>query len=136
MQRPVPPPELLRENVRRATGKYFRRNLNTLVALIRLAGAEPVLVDTPFNPSLASGSGEYLDAVSAAVARNNRIMAEVGRDNGVAVVELHDRVTDPELFLDVAHMSQAGMFLEGKLVAEAIVPIVRGMLEQRAASEP
>ena len=136
MQRPVPPPEQLRQNVSQATGKYFRRNLITLLTLIRLTGAEPVLVDMPLNPSVASASGEYFNAVSDAVMRNNRIIAEVGAANDVTVVRIHDRVVDPEMFMDAAHMSQAGMFLKGKLIAEALVPVVERVREQRSTAQP
>jgi lysophospholipase L1-like esterase len=132
MQRPIPTPELYRENFKQATGRYFRRNLRTLVALIRSAGAEPVFVEMPLNPAVENTAGEYFDAVTAAVRRNNQIMSEVGGELDVPVVELFDRMRDPELFMDAAHMNQHGMLLKGKLVAEAIVPLVDRVRSEEA----
>jgi hypothetical protein len=135
MRRPVPPDEQAAANAGRATGKYYRRNLSTLTALIRLTGAEPVLVDNPLNPALGQGAGGYFDAVSAAVRRNNRIMHEVGREQDVAVIALYDRMRDPALFQDAVYMNQEGMLLEGKLVAEALVPLVDRLQQRESGRE-
>jgi lysophospholipase L1-like esterase len=128
MQYPAPDDEQVRRLAPAATGKYFRRNLVTLIALIRGAGAEPVLVEMPLNPGMEQGLGVYYDAVSAAVLRNNRIMAEVAADRGVLLVPLYDRMRDPAQYKDAAHLGQEGMLLKAKLVAEGIVPLVGSRL--------
>ncbi len=47
IQHRVPPEDQLRANVTSATGKYFRRNLNTIAALTMFNRAMPVFVEMP-----------------------------------------------------------------------------------------
>jgi lysophospholipase L1-like esterase len=122
MQYPLPPGDQLEENVRSATGKYFRRNLETLIALIRRTGAEAVLVNMPLNPAYEEGMGLYYDAVSDAVVRNNRIMAELAEEHEVALVDAYSLMRAPELYLDAAHLNQDGMVRKAQAVADVILP--------------
>jgi lysophospholipase L1-like esterase len=122
MQYPVPPDDQLDRNLRSATGKYFRRNVETLIALIRLTGAEPVLVNMPLNPAYEQGMGVYYDGVSDAVVRNNRIMAELAEKHGVALVDAYSRMRARELYYDAAHLNQDGMVRKAQAVADVILP--------------
>ena len=125
MQKPLPPAAEMDANVKAATGKYFRRNLHTLLALARRAGAEPILITNPLNPAKARGLGPYYDAVSAAVERNNRIVREVGKEEGVAVIDLHARLGDERLFWDAAHTNDAGMEAAAGALFEQVLPRAR-----------
>ncbi|MCZ6777632.1 MAG: SGNH/GDSL hydrolase family protein [Acidobacteria bacterium] len=129
MQYAVPALNQVRENVRGATGKYFRRNLETLIVLIRRAGATPVLANMPLNPAMERGLGPYYDAVSQAVIRNNRIMAEVGEQEGVVVADLFSRMRDSSVFLDAGHVNSRGMERKAQIIAEALEPIVSRELQ-------
>ena len=135
MQYPTPSAEQVERLAPAADGKYFRRNLHTLIALIRAAGAEPVLVEMPLNPGMERGLGPYYDAVSAAVVRNNRIMAEVAAEHGATWVPLYARMRDPAHYKDAAHLDQAGMLLKAQLIAERIVPLVRDRLAVLTATD-
>jgi hypothetical protein len=135
MQLPVPPKDEVLRNARRATGRYFRRNLETIIALVRNSGAEPVLVNLPLNPLYEQGKGVYYDAVSQAVLRNNRIMDEVGARNGLIVVDLYSRMRAPAVFLDAAHVNEEGMWQKAQYVFEAIEPRVKA-LGKRAPALP
>jgi hypothetical protein len=123
MQYPVPDEEGLTENLAGASGRYFRRNLETLVVLIRHAGAEPVLVTMPLNPDYEQGLGPYYDAVSRAVVRNNGLAAEVAASHGVPLIELYERMRDPAVYMDAAHLNVQGMMSKAQLVYEDVLPV-------------
>jgi lysophospholipase L1-like esterase len=131
----IPPETEVHANASRATGKYFRRNLEALLALIRRTGALPVLVDMPLNPRFAGGHGAYFDAVSQAVLRDNRILHEIGTAEGVPVVGLAARLRDPALFVDAAHVNQKGMAQKAQGVYEALLPLVSGVIAGRAQEQ-
>jgi lysophospholipase L1-like esterase len=124
MQHPVPTSDELERNVRSASGKYFRRNVETLLALIRRTGAEPVLVNMPLNPDYEQGMGLYYDAVSKAVVRNNAILAELAEAHDVALVDVYSRMRAPTSYLDAAHLNQEGMVQKAQAVADVILPLV------------
>ena len=132
VQYPVPPAAELRSHIASASGKYFRRNIRTLIHLVRSAGARPVLANMPINPERETGMGLYYDAVSAAVARNNRILAEVAKEEAVPIIDLSSRLRDPRLFEDAAHLGVEGQRQEAALVATALLPMLAG----RSASGP
>ncbi len=129
MQFPLPSMDQVRENARGATGKYFRRNLETLITLIRRTGATPVLINMPMNPAKEKGMGPYYDAVSDAIVRNNRIMAEVGDQEGVVVADLFNQMRDAGLFLDAGHVNSRGMERKAQIITETLQPIVRQELQ-------
>ncbi len=124
IQHLVPPEEQVARNVQAATGKYFRRNLGTLIALCRHIGATPVLVNMPLNPKFESGQNLYYAAVAEAVQRNNRIGQELAELKQVMYVDLYSEVRDPKLFLDAAHMNRAGMQLKATLITGQLGPLV------------
>lgn len=127
----IPSDAEVRAHAATATGKYFRRNVETLLALIRRAGGRPVLVDMPLNPRFVTGHGTYYDAVSAAVLRDNGILHAVGRAENVPVVDLAARLRDPALFVDAAHVNARGMAQKAQGVYEALLPLVSAMLAAR-----
>jgi hypothetical protein len=129
MQNNLPPEDRIRANIDTASGKYFRRNLDTLLTLTRHAGAEPVLVTIPLNPNYENGKGLYYDAVSQAVVRNNRIMAELAAERDVMLIDLYPAMRDPDVYSDAAHVKVPGMMQKAQMVFEAILPQVREMTE-------
>jgi lysophospholipase L1-like esterase len=130
MQYPIPPDDEVLKNVEGATGRYFRRNLETLIVLIRHAGGEPVLVNMPINPRFEETHSVYYEAVSEAVKRNNRIMSEVAERHGVTVVDLYSEMRDAEIYVDAAHVGKPGMMQKARIVFDAIRPVVERMLEE------
>jgi len=132
-----PPPtdaDEITGNAARATGRYYRRNLETLIALIRHAGAEPVLVNMPLNPARLDGFGPFYDVGFAATRRNNRIMTEVGAAAGVVVIDLEAQIHAPELFIDPVHVNDLGHARKAAIVADELEPLVARRLRSRASS--
>jgi lysophospholipase L1-like esterase len=128
IQYPLPPEGERDRNLSAATGKYFRRNLETIALLIRRTGAQPVFVEMPINPQFERGDNVYFQAISHAVVRNNRIMREVGARLDVPVVGLYDRMREPSAFIDAAHTHPHGMRQKAQAVYDAVLPIVEGLL--------
>lgn len=120
IQYPIPPDDEVRRNVAVATGRYFRRNLETLILLCRRAGSEPVLVNMPINPRFEETGHVYYEPVSEAVIRNNGIMAEAAARHGLTLVDLYSRMRDPELYIDAAHVHPDGMVEKARLIYEAL----------------
>ncbi len=127
MQYPPPSKARIAENASRATGRYFRRNVETIIALIRRAGAQPVLINMPLNPQRERGQGVYYDAVSEAVRRNNRIQEEIAGREGILLIDLYSRMRDPAVYLDAVHVDDRGMEQKSRLVSEAIRPVIAGL---------
>jgi len=136
MQHPIPPDDEVLQNLEGATGKYFRRNLETLIVLIRHAGGEPVFVNMPINPKFEETDNVYYGAVAEAVTRNNRIMSEIAERHGVTVVDLYSRMRDPEIYIDAAHVEKHGMMQKAQIVFDTIRPVVKRMLDESAAPAP
>jgi lysophospholipase L1-like esterase len=133
MQYPIPTDDEVLQNLEGATGKYFRRNLEALIVLIRRAGAEPVLVNMPINPKFEETDHIYYAAVAEAVKRNNRIMSEVAERYGVTLVDLYSPMRDPEIYIDAAHVAKGGMMQKARIVSDTLRPVVEAMLEESAA---
>jgi lysophospholipase L1-like esterase len=128
MQHPLPPAPALAGNIGQATGRYFRRNLETLVLLARHAGATPILVTNPLNPARETGLGAYYDAVSAAIRRNNAIIADLARRENLPFIDLHAAVRDPGLFRDAVHVNARGMALTAEVIGAVVEPLAGARL--------
>ena len=124
MQFPPPDRRSAEENIERATGRYFRRNVETIVALVSRVGAVPVLINMPLNPDWKTGQDFYYDAVSAAVRRNNGILAEIAEQEGLVLVDLYSRMRDPGIYLDAVHVNDEGMRQKSAHVGAAIRPLL------------
>lgn len=129
MQYPHPDAAQARGNAAGASGKYFRRNLRTIVALARAAGAEPVLFTQALNPAWEATDDAFYQGAIAAQKRNNGVIAAVGREAGVAVVDLYAAQRDSERFVDATHLNLAGETLTARVLypgVKALVERVRG----------
>lgn len=127
MQYPLPDDSQAVANAATASGRYFRQTIRALVVLARTAGAVPVLLDHPLSPSWDQPTNRLYAQVVEAHRRNNRILAEVGQEQGVTVVGLYERMRDPRLFNDAIHSSADGMKLKAKLVADALEPVIASL---------
>ncbi len=120
IQYPVPPQEQLQQNIHSATGKYFHRNLKTMVALAKHLGAIPVLINMPLNPQFEEGQDIYHSGITKAVLRNNEISKTVAEEEGLLYIDLYTRMRDPRLFTDAAHASKRGMAMKAVLIHRAL----------------
>ena len=108
------------KHIETANGKYFRRNLQTLVALCRNMNAVPVLLNEPVNPAKEEGLDAYYRAVVAAISRNNSIMQELAATNRLLSIDLYSKMRDPAYFLDAAHETKVGMEKKAEVIAERL----------------
>jgi lysophospholipase L1-like esterase len=121
------------ENGRNAVGKYFKRNLKTMVAVIRDLGATPVLVSHPLNPQWDIPKKSFYRAVVEAHLRCNRICLELGGELQVPVIDLFPWMRDERLFLDAIHESRIGMRLKADILAKHLAAFIT---DQRRAAPP
>lgn len=124
MQFAAPTGEALAAHIKAADGRYYKRNLKSMLALIRSFGAKPMLINMSLNPNFEQRRDPYQAAVAAAVSRNNRLMAELAAETGTAYVDLYSQLRSAELFLDAVHVNQVGMARKSKLISEALLQAI------------
>jgi lysophospholipase L1-like esterase len=94
--KPYPPEKKLLENLDKGTGKHFRRNMESIVALAQSRSIAPVLVTMghgPWHPSLM---------------RLNQITRDVAGARGALLVDF-EVTSQPSYFLeDLIHLTRAG----------------------------
>lgn len=124
MQYPRPDDEESRRNQERASGKYFRRNLQTVVALSDRLGAATVLLTQPLNPAWDTVASTFYEGVIGAHKRNNEIIREVGRGSGAAVIDIYTGMRAPELFVDAIHANLRGEEVQARLLYPELSALV------------
>lgn len=135
MQYPHPDDEESRRNAANATGKYFRRNLRTVVAQAGRIGAATVLFTQPLNPEWEAATSPFYRGAVAAHKRNNEIIREIGQESGVAVVDLYDRVRARELFVDAVHPNLRGEELQAGVIYPAVSALVAAVRDRSRAGK-
>jgi lysophospholipase L1-like esterase len=94
--KPYPPEKKLLENLDKGTGKNFRRNMESIVAIAQSRDIQPVLVTMghgPWHPSLM---------------RLNQITRDVASVRGALLVDF-EVTSQPDYFMeDVIHLTRAG----------------------------
>ncbi len=116
------------ENSRKATGKYFRQTLGTLIALSRNIGATPVLLTHPLHPGW-NPEQVYYQSVIPAMHRNNDIIRDVGAEYGALVIDLYAVFQDPVVFLDAIHASPEGIQAKADIISTQLTPIIEHLIE-------
>jgi len=124
MQYPAPDDRESLRNAAGASGKYFRRNLKTLVSQAKNSGAATVLFTQPLNPSWETVESPYYLGVIGAHKRNNEIIREIGKESGVAVIDLFAGMRAQELFVDAIHANIRGEQLQARLIYPEVSGIV------------
>lgn len=130
VQYPPPDDATLMENARKATGKYFRYTLSTLIVLSRHIGATPVLLTHPLHASW-NPEQVYYQSVIPAMHRNNRIIHEVGAEYHTLVIDLYTLMQDPAVFLDAIHASPEGMAMKARIIGDQIAPLINNIAEAK-----
>lgn len=133
MQHPHPGDAEAERNAARATGRYFRRNLLTVVALAKHSGAVPVLFTQPLNPDWDAVPAPFYRAAVGAQRQINGIIADVGRESGVAVIDLYAGMRNRELFVDAVHANQQGEVRQALLIQPGVAAIVAAVRDRRPA---
>lgn len=135
MQHPHPGDEAVLRNAAAASGKYYRRNLLTVVSLAKNIGAVPVLFTQPLNPAWEATTTPFYREAVGAHKRINAIIREVGRESGATVIDLSAGMRAPELFVDAVHPNPKGEELQARLVAAGVGAIV-GAVRERGPAGP
>lgn len=97
---------------------YFRRNTESLVAIVQARGQTPVLLTFPYCEAITGYFG--VEGFREAVDEQNEILKEIGKVYGVPVLDLAAVFPKDKRYwaFDGIHMSEEGAALEGKLVAD------------------
>lgn len=132
MQFPHPGDAESLRNAAAASGKYFARNLETVVTLVRRMGAEPVVFTQPLNRDWERADAPFIRGVIGAHRLYNDIIRDAGRRAGIAVVDLAAALRAPELFVDAVHPNLSGERLAARLIA----PVVADAIASRARRAP
>lgn len=101
---------------------YFRRNLESMVAVARAHGVQPVLAtfaqreNATDDPVLASPE------MTRGIREHNQVIEEVGAKLGVPVYRFADEFPDDRpLFIGAVHLSGRGNRLKGRLFARYLI---------------
>jgi lysophospholipase L1-like esterase len=129
----------------------FRRNLETMIAVSRTAGARVALA-TYAHPCTAANLEERPDlfvylpgylpnltfkGVLDAFDRYNAAVREVAESRGALLVDAARSIpADPSLFVDHVHFNTKGADLFAEVVAEAILPAIREPAPPVASAAP
>lgn len=114
---------------------YFRRNLESMVAIARAHGVEPVLAtfaSRPFRANDAVGSAP----IRAQIEVHNDVTRAVAREAGVPLFELAAVFPqdDERLWVDSIHVGPMGATRKGRLFAEFL--LAEGLIPPANAPRP
>lgn len=118
---------------------YFRRNIESLVAVAKAHGVTPVLATFALctHPPSSWNSDEYRFAIG----QHNAVLRETGQEMGIPVFDFAGAFPDDEtLFADAIHVNEEGALLKARLFADYLIE--QGLIEQegnaneRAPEEP
>ncbi len=127
IQYPPPNDRESRRNAANATGKYFRRNLMTLVTLATRSGAAAVVFTQPLNPAWDTVDSPFYRSILDAQQRNNEIIRDVGKELGVRVIDLFSGMRARELFVDAVHANLMGEAQQALLVDPEVRSLVAAL---------
>ena len=133
MQYPHPDDREAVRNAASASGKYFRRNLETVVSLAKSTGAAAVLFTQPLNPAWETVDAPFYRAAIGAHKRNNEIIRDVGKGSGAAVIELYAGMRARDLFVDAIHPNVRGEELQARLMDPGIRDVVAAVRDRAGA---
>ena len=125
VQYPPPAGDQALKNSHNAKGKYFRRNLKTMVAVARDLGAVPILINHPLNPKWDNMQEPYYRAIVESHLRCNRIGQELAQEIQVPIIDLFPWMRDAQLFVDAIHVNDGGMKLKARIIEKYLAAFVR-----------
>ena len=133
MQYPHPDDRESLRNAANASGKYFRRNLKTVVSLAKSIGATTVLFTQPLNPAWETVELPFYRGAIDAHKRNNEIIRDVGTESGVAVVDIYAGMHVREFFVDAIHANIRGEELQARLIYPEVSALVASLRDRKKA---
>jgi len=114
----VPPVKMLREN----PPVYFQRNLESLVAIARQHGVAVLLATFAVSTEAEDGVGFYGQEYRAAIAEQNSVLKEIGRELDVPVYDFAAEFPhDAALYRDPVHVNEDGARRKAELFAARLL---------------
>jgi hypothetical protein len=97
-------------------------------------GAAVVLFTQPLSRAWEAVDSPFYQGVIGAHRRNNEIIREVGKQAGVAVVDLAAHLREQELFVDAIHPNLRGEELQARLILPQVAAAVAGRRSRPGAA--
>lgn len=88
--------------------RYFRRNLESLLALAKAHGVRPVLLTFAYSRDFGDHPYVGHPAVQQALDAMNEVVRELGQRDEVDLIDIAPHLTTKELFTDGVHFSAQG----------------------------
>jgi hypothetical protein len=124
MQYPPPSDSEIERNTALARGKYFKRNLRSILAVIIEHGATPVVISEVVNAGLEKSEVASSRSVVQGVKTNNYWAREVAAAKGAPFIDLFPYVRNPALFMDGVHTTDQGEALKARVIYEEMMRIL------------
>ena len=116
--RKVPAESMLAANPPR----FFRRNLESLVAVARAHGVVPVLATFAWSEKVTSDPALTSPEIVAAMREHNEVLRAIGRERQVPVYDFAAEMPDdPHLFVGALHMTVEGSRVQARLFADFLL---------------
>jgi hypothetical protein len=101
---------------------YFRRNLESMVAVAEAHGVQPVLATFASSHRISGDPVLTSPEITRGIREHNQVIEEVGAKLGVPVYRFADEFPDePALFVGAVHLSGRGNRLKGELFARYLI---------------
>jgi lysophospholipase L1-like esterase len=101
---------------------YFRRNLESLVAVARAHGVTPVLATFAWSGKVQDDPASTSPEVVGALREQNAVVQAIGRERQVPVYDFAAEMPDdPRLFVGAVHLTAEGSRIQARLFADFLV---------------
>jgi hypothetical protein len=101
---------------------YFRRNLESLVAIARTHHVVPVLATFAWSEKVTNDPVLTSAEIVAAMRDQNEVVRAIGREQHVAVYDFAAEMPDdPNLFVGAVHMNVEGSRVQARLFADFLI---------------
>jgi GDSL-like lipase/acylhydrolase family protein len=101
---------------------YFRRNLESLVAVARAHGVVPVLATFAWSEKVSNDPSLTSPEIVAAMREQNEVVRAIGRERQVPVYDFAAEMPDdPSLFVGALHMTVEGSRVQARLFADFLL---------------
>ncbi|MCS6772241.1 MAG: GDSL-type esterase/lipase family protein [Kiritimatiellae bacterium] len=124
------------ERVRQTEPEGFERNVDFLLKLIRLDGAQPVIFPFVWAPEPKFRKdplfGRYFDAFALAFEKNRSVLESLAARHGALWLPLDLKQLDESMFKDWCHMNEDGERVKARHVAEGIRELAIEVMRKRS----
>jgi hypothetical protein len=115
--------------------RYFRRNLESMVAVARAHGVIPVLATFAWSEKVSYDPVLTAPEIVAAMTEQNEVVRAIGREREIPVYDFAAEMPDdPRLFVGALHMSVEGSRVQARLFADFLIR--EGLVPMGDRAEP